>query len=328
MRKDMESEQSKWLSGMRGFTVVWFGQFVSLLGTRMTNFAITIWAWQQTGEATTLALTGLAFVLPNVLMYPIAGALVDRWNRKLVMMISDLAAGFATIALLLLFASGRLEIWHIFAANAFSGLFQAFQFPAYSAAVSTMLPKEQYTRASGMLSLAQNTSGILSPVAAGILLGIIGTGGILFFDVLSFIVAIAALIMVNIPQPQAAPQQKQNSLFEDATFGFKYIWARPGLLGLQLVFFTINFTGSICFPLLAPMILSRTGDNTMILGTVQSAFGVGGVAGGLALSVWGGPKKRVNGVLLGLVASSVLGNTLMGLGNSIYYWVVAAFFFM
>jgi hypothetical protein len=191
-----------------------------------------------------------------------------------------------------------------------------------------MLPKEQYTRASGMLSLAQNTSGILSPVAAGILLTIIGTGGILFFDVLSFIVAIAALLVVTIPQPQVNMEEKQNSLFEDTTFGFKYILARPGLLGLQLVFFTINFTGSLCFPLLAPMILARTGDNTLVLGTVQSAFGVGGVVGGLALSVWGGPNKKVHGVLLGMAISSIFGMTLIGLGRSVYLWAAGAFIMM
>jgi MFS family permease len=318
----------KWLSGMRAFTVVWFGQFISLLGTNMTNFAITIWAWQQTGEATTLALTGLAFVLPNVLMYPIAGALVDRWNRKFVMMISDLAAGISTIFILIFFIAGRLEIWHILTANVFSGLFQSFQFPAYSAAVSTMLPKEQYTRASGMLSLAQNTSGILSPVAAGILLTIIGTGGILLFDILSFIVAIIALLAVTIPQPKINIEKNQNSLLEDTTFGFKYILARPGLLGLQLVFFTINFTGSLCFPLLAPMILARTGDNTLILGTVQSAFGVGGVIGGLVLSIWGGPIKRVHGVLMGMAISSIFGMTLIGLGKSVYLWASGAFIMM
>ena len=173
--------QSRRLSGMRGFTVVWVGQFVSMLGTFMSQFALTIWAWQTTGEATVLALTGLSFILPNILLYPVAGALVDRWNRKLVMMLSDLAAAVSTAVVLTLLLAGRLEIWHLYATGAFAGLFQAFQFPAYSAAISTMLHKDQYGRASGMLSLAQNTSGILGPVAAGILLTLVGISGLLFF---------------------------------------------------------------------------------------------------------------------------------------------------
>ena len=313
---------------MRGFRVIWGGQFVSLLGTFMTRFALTIWAWQVTGEATALALTGLAFALPNILLYPVAGALVDRWNRKLVMMLSDIAAGIATLVIFLLFTTGNLQVWHLYVTGAFSGLFSSFQFPAYSAAVSTMVDKKDYTRTSAMLSLAQNTSGILSPVAAGVLLPAIGMNGILVFDLFSVAVAIAALTIVNIPQPEPKQAEERNSLLEDSLFGFKYIRERPGLLGLQLVFFTINFIGSLGFPLLAPMILSRTGDDSIILGTVQSAFGAGGIVGGLTLSAWGGPKKRVHGVLAGKATSCLLGYVAIGLGKDMYTWAMGAFLMM
>ena len=324
----MEQKQSS-LTGMRGFTIIWLGQFTSMLGSAMTNFALTIWAWEETGTATALALTGLAFVLPNILVYPVAGALVDRWNRKLVMMLSDLAAGIGTIAILLLYTADSLQIWHLYIIFTFMGLFQSFQFPAYSAAVSTMLDKEQYGRASGMLSLAQSASGIFAPVAAGVLLGIVGAGGIMMFDIVTFVVAIGALLFVHIPQPVvSAETQVKSNLLEDSVFGFKYILARRGLLGLQCAFFLINFTGSLCFPLLAPMVLSQTGNNTVILGTVRSAFGAGGVVGGLILSAWGGPKKRVRGVLLGMAFSSLLGFTLIGLAGTVYLWVAGAFIMM
>ena len=322
-------EQKSSLTGMRGFTIIWLGQFTSMLGSAMTNFALTIWAWEETGTATALALTGLAFVLPNILVYPVAGALVDRWNRKLVMMLSDLAAGIGTIAILLLYKADSLKIWHLYIIFTFMGLFQSFQFPAYSAAVSTMLDKEQYGRASGMLSLAQSASGIFAPVAAGVLLGIVGAGGIMMFDIITFIVAIAALLLVHIPQPVVSVEtQVKGNLLEDSIFGFKYILARRGLLGLQFAFFLINFTGSLCFPLLAPMVLSQTGNNTVILGTVRSAFGAGGVVGGLVLSAWGGPKKKVRGVLLGMAFSSLLGFTLIGLAGTVYLWVAGAFIMM
>ena len=321
-------EKQPYLSGMRGFTVIWGGQFFSMLGTNMTNFALTIWAWQVTGKATTLALTGLAYVLPNILLYPVAGALVDRWNRKLVMMLSDIAAGISTLVILLLLTSGRLQIWHLYITGAFAGMFQSFQFPAYSAAVSTMVEKEEYTRASGMLSLAQSTSGIFSPVAAGVLLPLIGTKGILVFDLASIGLAVAALFLVNIPQPVVKLVEEKRSLLEDTLFGFKYIRARPGLLGLQLFFFTINFIGSLGFPLLAPMILSRTGDDTIILGAVRSAFGAGGVVGGLLLSAWGGPKKRVHGVLTGMALSCLFGYVALGLGKDLYTWSIGAFLMM
>ena len=323
-----EQIEKPFLSGMRGFTVIWGGQFVSLLGTFMTRFALTIWAWQVTGEATVLALTGLAFALPNILLYPVAGALVDRWNRKFVMMLSDIAAGIATLVIFLLFTTGNLQVWHLYVTGAFSGLFSSFQFPAYSAAVSTMVDKKEYTRTSAMLSLAQNTSGILSPVAAGVLLPAIGMNGILVFDLFSVAVAIAALTIVNIPQPEPKQAKERNSLLEDSLFGFKYIRERPGLLGLQLVFFTINFIGSLGFPLLAPMILSRTGDDSIILGVVQSAFGAGGIVGGLALSAWGGPKKRVHGVLAGMAVSCLFGYVAIGLGKDMYTWAIGAFLMM
>ncbi len=310
---------------MRGFTVVWVGQFVSLLGTGMTRFALTIWAWQVTGEATALALVGFFTFAPTVLLSPVAGAIVDRSNRKLVMMISDLAAGLATVAVLLLQASGRLEVWHLYVTGAFTGAFQAFQFPAYSAAVTMMIPKEQYTRANGMIGLAGSASNIIAPILAGLLMGTVGVTGIMAFDVITFVVAISALLPVNIPQPASDGESEKCSLWKDSVYGFRYIYERPSLLGLQLIFLAVNLALSLSFTLLAPMILARTRDDTVILGTVQSAFGVGGVVGGLIISSWGGPRRRINGVVAGMFLNFVFGQILMGLGRGPLVWGAAAF---
>ena len=313
---------------MTGFTIVWIGQVVSLLGTAMTGFALTIWAWQETGQATALALVGFFTFGPTVLLSPVAGALVDRWNRKLVMMLSDLGAGAATVVTLALYVSGGLEIWHLYVLGAWTGAFGAFQFPAYSAAISTMLPKAQYARASGMLSLAESASAIAAPVLAGVLLAVIGIGGIMVIDIVTFTVALLALLWVAIPQPEASEEGRgsRGSLLKESLYGFRYIVKRPSLLGLQLVFTAINLIFTFGFIVLAPMILARTGNDELMLGSVQSALGVGGVAGGILLSVWGGPKRRVHGVLLGMAASSLLGTTLMGVGQSLPLWLVAAFF--
>ncbi len=312
---------------MTGFTVVWLGQVVSLLGTAMTGFALTIWAWQVTEQATALALVGFFTFGPTVLLSPVAGALVDRWNRKLVMMLSDLGAGAATVVTLALYLSGGLKVWHLYVLGAWTGAFGAFQFPAYSAAISTMLPKAQYARASGMLSLAESASAIAAPVLAGVLLTVIGIGGIMVIDIVTFTVALLALLWVAIPQPEASEEGKgsRGSLFKESLYGFRYIVKRPSLLGLQLVFTTINLIFTFGFIVLAPMILARTGNDELILGGVQSALGVGGVAGGVLLSVWGGPKRRVHGVLVGMAASSLLGATLMGVGQFLPLWLVAAF---
>lgn len=314
------------LTGMRLFAVIWSGQFFSLLGTYMSQFALSIWAWQLTGEATALALVALFNFAPAVIMFPIAGALVDRWNRKLVMMISDVASGIATIAVFILLSSGRLEVWHLYVTGAFTGIFQSFQWPAYSASISLIVEKKDYARASGMLSLADSVSNIIAPAAAGILIGVIGVAGVLSIDIVTFLAAVGVLLVLVIPQPPKSVEKK--SLRSDIFFGFRYISERRGLLGLQLTFFASNLLNGIAFTVFTPMIMLRSGNDTVITGAVQSAFGIGGVVGGLALSAWGGPKRRVDGVLLGMVGSGLLGMTVLGMGQAPLLWMVGAFLTM
>lgn len=318
------------LSGMRGFTLIWLGQLVSLLGTGMTRFALTIWAYQETGSATALTLVAFFSFGPLVLLSPVAGALVDRWNRKLVVMISDFVAGSATILLLLLYLSGNLQIWHLYALGALAGAFEAFQFPAFSAAMTMMLKKEQYGRANGMLSTAESASAVAAPILGGLLLTLLGIGGIMIIDIVTFLVAVSAVLLVHIPQPATTEigAQAKSSLWRESLFGFQYIWARPSLLGMQMIFFLANFFGGYTWVLLAPMVLARTGSNELALGTVQSMLGLGGLVGGIVMSLWGGPKARVHGVLLGMVGNFLLGSLIVGVGNSVLWWSAGAFFAM
>jgi MFS family permease len=315
------------LQGMLGFTVIWIGQVISLLGTAMTGFALTVWAWQITGQATALALVAFFTFAPTLLVTPFAGALVDRWNRKFVMMLSDLAAVLSTAVVLLLFSTGNLQIWHIYVTGAFSGAFGAFQFPAYSAAVTTMVSKDQYGRASGMLSAAQFASNIFAPALAVIFLGIIGIAGILTIDLVTFLLAIGALLIVHVPQPAVTLEGRKSrgSLWKESVYGFRYIAERPSLFALLLIFFCINLLAPFAFTLLSPMLLARTMDDTTALGMVQSAVGIGGVVGALVLSVWGGPKRRIHGILIGLLLAT-MGILLIGLGRNPLIWALAAFF--
>jgi DHA3 family macrolide efflux protein-like MFS transporter len=285
--------------GFLAFSIVWFGQVISLMGTALSGFALTIWAWQLTGSATALALMGFFSFGPTVLFSPIAGALVDRWDKKWVMMISDLASGLATIAIFILYSLGHLQIWHMYVAGAFSGLFQAFQWPAYSAAISVMVPKAQYSRAAGMMSLAEWGSGIFAPVLAGMLIGLIGIANILLIDIATFIFAILALIVIYVPPVPASAEgeQSRSSIWKESLFGFKFIWSRPSLFGLQLIFFFGNLMSTLAGALMAPMILARTSNNAQLLGLVQSVGSAGGILGALIISAWGGPKRRVSGVI-------------------------------
>jgi len=312
---------------MPGFVIAWVGQVVSLLGTNMSNFALTIWAYELTGSATALALVAFFYVTPMLVVSPLAGALVDRSNRKIMMMLSDLASGLATVALLILYMAGKLQIWHLYIAGAFSGTFQAFQWPAFSAAISTMLPKEHYGRADGMMSLAGTSSNIFAPLLAGALLGVIGLGGILLIDIGTFVFAIAALLVVYVPQPPRTEvgRLSQGSLWQESLYGFRYIFQRPSLLGLQIVFLLGNFISGIAFYLLAPLILSRTGSDELVYGTVNSVGAIGGLVGGMAMGAWGGPKRRVHGVLGGWALTGLLWSVLTGFGRGVVVWSVASF---
>src|SRR5688572_28657632 len=165
--------------GMQAFYTLWAGQFLSMLGTGMSRFALTLWAWQLTGSATALALVAFFSFAPSVILSPIAGALVDRWAKNLTLMLSDLAAGAGTMILFFLSLNGGLEIWHVYIVAFFTGAFESFQFPAYSSAISTMVDKDQYTRTNGLMSLAGSASEIIAPLGAAALFGLIHLNGIL-----------------------------------------------------------------------------------------------------------------------------------------------------
>jgi MFS transporter, DHA3 family, macrolide efflux protein len=315
-------------SGMFGFSVVWFGQLVSVLGSGMSQFALTIWAWQVTGQATVLALVVFFGFFPRIVMTPIAGALVDRWNRKLAMMLSDLAAGLATVAIFVLLQMGHLEIWHLYAAAAFSGAFGSFQVPAYSASITLMVPREQYTRADAMLGLVESASSVFAPIAAGALLAFTGIGTILIIDIVTFVFAVTVLLFVRVPQPPRAPSEglAERSLWADTLLGFRYIFAHKSLRGLLALLLVVNVTASVWFALLSPLILARSGGNELALGTVRMILGMGGVVGGTLVGIWGGPKKRrMKWVLLAVGASSLVGNVLVGVGRGLFLWAGGSF---
>jgi MFS family permease len=326
--------QNRHSSGMRGFLIVAVGQFVSIVGSAMSQYAITIWSWEFLTKikpvddpATAMALVAFFSFAPTVFFSPIAGALVDRWNRKLVMMMVDIAALLAAIVIFLLYTSGQLEVWHLYLTGAFVASFRAFHFPAYSASISLMVPKAQYARADALLGLTESLSTIFAPLIAGVLLGITGITGILIIDIVSFSAALITLSIVYIPQPAVteAGHEGKGSLLHEAAYGFRYIFRRPSLLGLQLVFFFGNLLGSMTFTLLAPMILSRTNNDNLALASVQSAFGVGAVVGGLTLAWWGGLKRRVHGVLGGWFLTSLFGSIGLGLGQILPVWIVGGF---
>ena len=319
------------VSGGGAFLLIWGGQTLSLVGTSMTRFALLVWGWEATGRATTLSLLLLFEIGMTVLLSPLAGVIVDRFDRKKVMVFADLGAGLVTLGLLALFFAGRLEVWHLYVAAAAAGGFETFQFPAYSAAVTLLLPGRHYVRASGMISLAESGSRILGPPLAGVLLPLVGFAPVLLIDVATFLVAVTALALARIPAPPAVAGGDDDGraaagLLRQMLYGFRYIAARRGLLGLQLLFAAGNFLLVFGVVLRAPLVLARSGGAELALGQVMGAAGLGGALGGVLLATWGGPRRRIAGVLGGWTFSA-LGNVVLGLGRDVVTWAAGAFLY-
>lgn len=312
-------------TGMFGLTIVLLGQAISILASSMTGFALSVWVFQQTSSATSLGIMQTAFTLPYLLIIPLAGVMVDRYNRKLMMAVSDLAAGLGTVAILILFSTGRLEIWHFYVVNIIIGLGNAFQWPAYSAAITTMVPKEQYGRANGMVSFVQAGPGVVAPLLAGALLPHIGLNGISIIDIVTFLLAIGALMLVNIPPPRKTVdgQEGRGNILKEAAFGFKYIFKRPSLLGYVVMLFIANLFLGFPNAVHIPMVLLRSGNNSLILGAVETAGAVSWTVGSIFMSAWGGPKRRIHGALLGWIGYCLFGNIIFGLGINLGVWIPA-----
>jgi MFS transporter, DHA3 family, macrolide efflux protein len=312
-------------TGMVGLTIVLAGQAVSILASSMTGFSLAIWVFQQTSSATSLGIMTSAFTLPYLLIIPLAGVMVDRYNRKLMMMVSDLAAGLGSLTILILLLTGGLQVWHFYLINILIGLGNAFQWPAYSAAISTMVPKEQYGRANGLLSFVQAGPGVVAPLLAGALLPGIHLQGILLIDIATFILAIGMLMLVHVPQPARTVEglEGKGSLLHEAAFGFKYIFKRPSLLGFVVMLFFANLFLGFPNAVHVPLILSRTGNSSLVLGAVETAGAISWTLGSLIMGAWGGPKRRIHGVLIGWMVYCVAGNIAFGLGQSLGVWIPA-----
>lgn len=310
---------------LRTFLIIWGGQLASAIGSEMTNFAIAIWAWEATGRATPLSLILFFTHTPRVIAAGFAGILVDRWNRKQIMIVGDTMAGLSTIAILLLFWSNNLQIWHFYFAGAINGLFGYFQNLAFSASMSAIVPKKHYTQATAMMSVRYGSALILGPAFAGAVYPTVGFVGVLLADIITFIIAVATLAIARIPQYRQTDTASSSKITDQLTFGFRYLFKRPTLLAL-LIFLSLSGLISNAAMAIAPAtILARTGNDAPTLASVKTAFGVGGSIGAILLSIWGGPKRRIHGLLLGN-ALAHLGLLPLGLARSPAIWAAAGSF--
>jgi DHA3 family macrolide efflux protein-like MFS transporter len=313
--------------GLMVFFFIWLGQFGSLLGSDLTSFALSVVMYQRTGSATSVGLISASAVVLRIFVAPFAGALVDRWNRRRVMILSDSASALGTLLIALLLLAGQIETWHVCLLVAVDSVCRAFQRPAYQAAISLLVPKKHLGRANGMVQVAYAVRQIAAPALAGALLMAIQAEGIVLVDFATFLLAIITLLMVRIPQPKPAieKQEGKDSLLQDISSGWTYLTMRRGLLALLALVTMGNFTFGFIVPLFTPLVLS-CGFSPAVLGQILAIGGVGMLVGSLIVSAWGGPKRRINGLIVARLLEGV-SIVLIGFGRSPVLFGAAAFSF-
>ena len=309
---------------MRNFLVIWFGQLISLIGSQLTNFALGVWVYQNTNLVTEFALISFLGILPGLIISPLAGTLVDRWNRRWLMILSDSVAALSTLSIALLLFVGKLQIWCIYFAATINSISNAFQWPAYNAAITLLVPKKHLSRASGMTQLSEALARLLSPLFAGFLIIIIQIQGVILLDLVTFLFALVTLLIIKFPKPKTTLAGKlgKGSLIQESIYGWSYIKARPRLMGLLILFTINNFAGSTAEVLFTPLLLSFTSAN--VLGIVLSIAGSGMLFGSIFIGIWGGPKRHIHGVVFFKLLFG-LSIFLVGVRSSILLIIIGSF---
>ena len=308
---------------MRPFLVVWTGQAFSLLGSQLVQFGLVWWLTAATGSPRVLALASLAAILPQIALGPFAGALVDRWNRKAVMVAADTAIALATLALAGLFWLGRVETWHIYVLMLVRACGAAFHLPAMQASTTLMVPQDSLARVGGMNQTLAGLIGIVTPPLGALAVEKLPIQGVLAIDVATAIPAVLTLLAVRIPQPvragQAAAGGGRTRVLDDLRQGLRYVWGWKALLALTGVAVTIHMFGRPAGSLSPLLVLDHFQAGAAGLGWWQSSAGIGLVLGGIVLGVWGGFRRKVVTQLL-FLALDGLAILLVGLMPAGGFW--------
>lgn len=324
MENSSQPETGKWAA--RFFTI-WSGQALSLFGSALVQFALIWWLTQKSGSATVLAIATLVGMLPQIVIGPFAGALVDRWNRRVIMIIADATIAVFSLLLAYLFAAGIVQIWHIYAVMLVRSLGGAFHFPAMAASTPLMVPKEQLTRINGLNQALQGVNGLVAPPVGALLLGILPTQGILLIDVGTALLAIVPLLFIHIPQPARHDELKSGgtkpSLVHDIRDAIAYIRSIPGFTAIIFMALFLNFLLVPTTALTPLLITKHFGKGALELGLMQSVMGVGIIAGGVLLSIWGGFKRKIITTFTGIIGLGV-GVMLIGLAPANIFAIALA----
>lgn len=307
----------------KNFFIVWVGQAFSLLGSSLVSFALIWWMTKTTGSAIVLTTAMLVALLPEVFLSPFAGALVDRFNRKKVMILADAAIAAATLVLGLLFWLGVVQIWHVYVLLFIRSLGGIFHWPAMSASTSLMVPEKELSRIAGLNQAIRGGLNIVGPPLGALLLEFLPMFGVLFVDIGTAALAITALLFVTIPQPknaQLAELITPRQLLKDVGSGFKYIYAWSGLFALLVGASFLNFFLAPTSALMPLLVVEHFQGQAWHLSALEAVFGIGVVVGSLVLSVWGGFRKRVLTSLMGVFGIAI-GTLIVGLAPATVFFI-------
>ena len=326
MQNPSQSIPKNW--AIRFFTI-WSGQSLSLFGSSLVHFALIWWLTQQTGSATVLAVASLAGMLPQVLFGPFAGALVDRWNRRWVMILADGLIAVATLILIYLFATDQAQAWHVYVILAVRSLGGSLHYPAMSASTPLMVPEDKLTRVNGLNQTLQGLNAMVAPPLGALLLSVLSTHNILMIDVATALLAILPLLFFSIPQPvrKEISHEKKPNLLQDVREALVYMRSWPGLVAILAMAIIINGLLTPAGSLMPILVTKHFGQGPLQLGFMDTAWGVGMISGGLLLSAWGGFKKKIATTMTGIIGVGI-GIIFVGLAPAGWFGMALAGMFI
>jgi MFS transporter, DHA3 family, macrolide efflux protein len=305
------------------FFPIWGGQALSLFGSRLVQFALVWWLARETDSATVLATAALMAYVPMVFLSPFAGALVDRWNRRSVMILADSSIALATVALAILFATGHAHIPYVYGLMFIRAVGGAFHWPAMQAATTLMVPEQHLARVAGLNQSLHGMAMLLSPLLGALLIEILPMQGVLAIDVTTALIAVLPLLAIRIPELRrdAATDIQHPSVLRDMIEGLSFAIRWRGMLLLILGLALMNFVVNPAFSLMPLYVTRVLNGNVIHFGTMQALFGIGFILGGVLLSIWGGFKKRI---LTALLAVAVMGVAIATMGLTPQGWIILA----
>lgn len=312
------------MEGLKKYIILWLSQCISQLGSSMTSFALVLWAYGQSGSALSVSLMSFCDYVPYILVSMFVGTFIDRHKKKGIMLVADTIAAVGSLAVFVLFITGYLSVWNIYVINIVMGVTTAFQQPASAVAVGRLVPKDKISNVSGLNSFSSNLIVIFKPMIAAALYAVGGLSLILLIDLASFVIAFTVLLFF-IPIPEQIENKQHKSLFAGTAEGFLFLQKEKGIFYIMLTMALINFFSRLTYEnILSPMILARSGNNSMVLGIVNACMGVGGIAGGLIVSLKKESRHKAYAIYLSAALSFLFGDLTMAVGRNVFLWSFAA----